>query len=201
MALSVEVVRSTRRRKTVSAELIGDVVRVHVPQWMAADDVDRHVAELVPRLERRYRSGHIDLASRADQLADRFDLPRPAGVRWSEHQQRQWGSCTPDTGQIRLSSRLADMPSWVLDYVLVHELAHLVHADHSPAFRALVDRYPLAERARGFLMAKDDERAGEPDSRDDDAPGAFAPVARPERTRTRHHRRPPPPPGQLELGL
>jgi hypothetical protein len=35
----------------------------------------------------------------------------------------------------------------------VHELAHLVEANHSPAFNALVARYPLAERARGFLMA------------------------------------------------
>jgi predicted metal-dependent hydrolase len=41
----------------------------------------------------------------------------------------------------------------VLDYVLVHELAHLVVPDHSPAFHEIVDRYPRAERARGFLIA------------------------------------------------
>jgi hypothetical protein len=75
-------------------------------------------------------------------------------VVWSGRQQRRWGSCTSSDGSIRLSNRLASYPSWVLDYVLVHELAHLVHADHGPAFQALVARYPLAERATGFLIAK-----------------------------------------------
>jgi predicted metal-dependent hydrolase len=159
MALPVEIVRSPRRRKTVSAELVGGVVRVLVPSWMAAPDVDRHVAELVPRLERRFRSSHVDLPERAAELARRYDLPQASTVVWAENQRRQWGSCNVRTGEIRLSMRLADYPSWVLDYVLVHELAHLVHADHSPAFKALVGRYRLAERARGFLMAKDDTSA------------------------------------------
>ncbi|MFV2041564.1 MAG: M48 family metallopeptidase, partial [Candidatus Hydrothermarchaeales archaeon] len=65
------------------------------------------------------------------------------------------GSCNTLTGNIRVSRRLAAMPEWVLDYVIVHELAHLVHGDHSPDFWSLVNRYKLAERARGFLMAKD----------------------------------------------
>jgi predicted metal-dependent hydrolase len=154
-ALPVEVVRSPRRRKTVSAEIIDGVVRVRVPSWMNSAEIDRQVASLVPRLERRLRSDHVDLADRARHLAARFGLPRPTSVAWSDNQRRQWGSCQVVTGEIRLSRRLADYPSWVLDYVLVHELAHLVHADHSPAFKALVDRYPRAERARGFLIAKD----------------------------------------------
>jgi predicted metal-dependent hydrolase len=159
VAIPVEIVRSPRRRKTVSAELVGGVVRVLVPSWMGAADVDQHVAELVPRLERRFRSSHVDLSARAAELARRYDLPRPDSVVWAENQRRQWGSCNVRTREIRLSMRLADYPSWVLDYVLVHELAHLVHADHSPAFNALVGRYRLAERARGFLMAKDDASA------------------------------------------
>ena len=155
MALPVEVVRSPKRRKTVSAEIVDGVVRVRVPAWMNAAEIDRQVAELVPRLERRLRSEHVDLMARAQRLARRFALPEPVSVEWSDNQRRQWGSCQVGSGEIRLSRRLADYPSWVVDYVLVHELAHLVHADHSPAFRALVDRYPRAERARGFLIAKD----------------------------------------------
>jgi predicted metal-dependent hydrolase len=175
MALPVEIVRSPRRRKTVAAELRGGVVRVHVPSWMAQADVDEQVAELVPRLERRWRSNHVDLPARADELASRYDLPRPTSVVWAENQRRQWGSCNVHTGEIRLSMRLADYPSWVLDYVLVHELAHLVHADHSPAFKAIVARYRLAERARGFLLAKDDVTT--PDEPDDDPHDETVPPA------------------------
>lgn len=65
-----------------------------------------------------------------------------------------WGSCTMDDGSIRISSRVASFPSWVLDYLLVHELAHLVVGDHSPAFWAVVNRYPKTEHARGYLIAK-----------------------------------------------
>jgi predicted metal-dependent hydrolase len=205
VALPVEIVRSPRRRKTVSAELRGGIVRVHVPSWMAAADVDQHVAELVPRLERRFRSSHVDLTARTAELARRFDLPSPASVVWAENQRRQWGSCNVHTGEIRLSMRLADYPSWVLDYVLVHELTHLVHADHSPAFNALVDRYRLAERARGFLLAKEDATA-EPDATC--APDELTrpsrppePSPAPEPRAARHRRSRPPAVDQLELGL
>lgn len=151
--LPVEVVYSRRRRKTVQATVIDGVIRVQAPAGIDADELDRHIEELVGRLERRYQASSVDLEARAEQLARRYSLPRPTSVAWAEQRSR-WGSCTPATGQIRLSTRLAGWPPWVLDYVLVHELAHLVVPDHSPAFRALVDRYPKAERARGFLMAK-----------------------------------------------
>ena len=66
----------------------------------------------------------------------------------------RWGSCTPADGTIRISARLASEPGWVLDYVIVHELAHLVVAGHNRRFWALVRRYPRSERARGWLMAR-----------------------------------------------
>lgn len=152
--MRVEVVRSARRRKTVQAFLRGDVVTVHVPASMSKADEAKAVDELVGRLLRRHRSHRVDVEERARALADRYGLPRAAGVRWVDNQQARWGSCSPESGVIRVSNRLADLPRWVLDYVLVHELAHLIHADHSPAFWALVSRYPRAERARGYLMAK-----------------------------------------------
>lgn len=72
-------------------------------------------------------------------------------MRWVTNQGMRWGSCTPSDGTIRLSSRLRGMPQWVIDYVLVHELAHLLEAGHTPRFWALVDHYPQSERARGYL--------------------------------------------------
>jgi predicted metal-dependent hydrolase len=161
--LPVEVVRSARRRKTVQAVLTDGVIKVHVPARMSDREVEDYVAELVPRLERRARSDHIDLEHRASTLAKRFQLPMPKSIEWAENQRRRWGSCQPSSGRIRISAQLAECPPWVLDYVIVHELTHLVHADHSPAFTALVDRYPRAERARGYLLAKG-ERMASPDS-------------------------------------
>ena len=77
--------------------------------------------------------------------------PTPSSVSWVGNQQHRWGSCTPSTGAIRLSDRLRRLPGWVVDYVLVHELAHLIEPSHSARFWSLVARYPQAERARGYL--------------------------------------------------
>ena len=121
---------------------------------MSAEEEHSYVTALVDRLERQYRSDHIDLPSRAAELATRYRLPQPSTVSWTDRQRSRWGSCSPSTGEIRVSRRLAEWPTWVLDYVLVHELAHLVEPNHSPAFHALTNRYPKAERAKGFLIAK-----------------------------------------------
>ncbi len=153
----VEVVRSARRRKTVSARLVGDTVRVHVPAWMSRAEEDEYVAHLVRRIERKHTRGPIDVHQRALALAARYDLPVPHEVRWVSNQTSRWGSASITRRDIRISDRLAAYPPWVLDYVLVHELAHLAEPNHSRAFWMLVNRYPKAERARGFLIAKGDE--------------------------------------------
>src|SRR5699024_9714247 len=76
---------------------------------------------------------------------------QPQSVSWVSNQRKRWGSCTPQTGTIRISDQVRDMPPWVLDYVLLHELAHLLENGHGPAFQSLTDRYPDKARARGFL--------------------------------------------------
>jgi hypothetical protein len=63
----------------------------------------------------------------------------------------RWASCTPAEGTIRISERLRDAPGWVVDYVLVHELVHLLVPGHGQDFWELVRRYPRTERAIGYL--------------------------------------------------
>jgi predicted metal-dependent hydrolase len=154
-ALRVEVVRSAKRRRTIQARQLGDVLRVSVPASLSRAEEEHWVGVMVRRFEKRAAVSDDDLTARAGSLAERYGLPKPASIRWVGNQQQRWGSCTPADGTIRISDRLAPFPSWVLDYVVVHELAHLVVHGHGPAFKALVDRYPRAERARGFLIAKD----------------------------------------------
>jgi len=170
-SLPVEIVRSRRRRKTVQATIVDGVIRVQAPASMSQRELDEHVHYLVARLERRYRSESVDLEARSRRLSKRFELPKATSVVCAD-QRSQWGSCTPSTGEIRISNRLAAYPPWILDYVLVHELAHLVEANHSPAFNALVARYPLAERARGFLMAISFGDTGVAEDVDGEAPDA-----------------------------
>ena len=154
-ALDVEVTRSKRRRKTAQARLVGSVLEIRIPAGCSQDEERSFVDHFRSKFERSQAAAMIDLARRAGELAARHELPEPTTIRWVSNQQRQWGSCTPSDRSIRLSDRLAGFPGWVVDYVIVHELAHLVEADHGPAFWKLVNRYPKSERARGYLMAKD----------------------------------------------
>lgn len=152
-SLPVKVIASTRRKKTVAARVVNGVIEVRVPAAMPVDERSRHVDSLVARVERQRSAERVDLDVRAQSLSKRFDLPSPNSVEWSARQKLRWGSCTPSTGSIRLSDRMAEFPTWVVDYVLVHELAHLVESNHSRRFHELVARYPKAERAEGFLIA------------------------------------------------
>ena len=152
----VEVRRSRRRRRTVAAYREDDKVIVMIPARLTVAEEREWVATMLERLEKsdkRRRPSDAGLRRRATELADRYldGLARPHTVRWVENQNSRWGSCTPSDRSIRLSRRLQGMPAWVIDYVLVHELAHLLEAGHTPEFWEWVDRYPRSERAKGFL--------------------------------------------------
>jgi predicted metal-dependent hydrolase len=153
-AMEVEVIRSTKRRRTVSARIVDGRIVVRMPHWMTKKQEAEYVTDLVAKLERQNRAETVDLPKRAGELARRYDLPQPTSIQWVTNQRQRWGSCTPATAEIRISDRIAGFPSWVVDAVIVHELAHLVHLEHSAAFWALARRYPKTERAYGFLIAK-----------------------------------------------
>ena len=163
----VEVRRSARRRRTVTAYRESGRTVVLIPAAFTPAEERRWVAQMVAKLQtredRRKRSlgGDEELMGRARALsaAHLGGVPQPASVRWVDNQQRRWGSCTPADGSIRLSSRLRSMPEYVVDYVLVHELAHLIEPSHDARFWALVAGYPRAERARGFLEGVESVRA------------------------------------------
>lgn len=147
------MVRSAKRRKSVSARIVDGRVVVRMPQWMSAAQEREYVAAMLQKLERQQVAQRVDLTRRAAELAQRYDLPVPTSIRWVANQQHRWGSCSPATGDIRITDRIAGFPLWVIDAVLVHELAHLVEPNHGPAFHALANRYPRQERAHGFLIA------------------------------------------------
>jgi predicted metal-dependent hydrolase len=151
--MEVEVIRSAKRRKSVSARVIDGRIVVRMPQWMTKAQEAEYVEAMVAKLVRQHTAKTVDLTARAAELARRYRLPTPTSIRFVSNQASRWGSCTPASGEIRISDRVAGFPGWVLDAIVVHELAHLLEADHGPAFHALADRYPKQERAYGFLLA------------------------------------------------
>ena len=155
----IRIVASRRRRRTVAARLRSGVLELLVPDWMSRVERERWAEEMRRRLQRRIertRPSDDRLAVRARSLNDRHFGGR---LRWTSiafaDMSRLWGSCTFTTGAIRISARAASLPEWVIDYLVVHELAHLEHSEHGAAFHELENRYPLTERARGYLMAID----------------------------------------------
>ncbi len=152
----VEIRRSRRRKRTVSAHREGDKTIVLVPAHLTAAQEAEAVRSLVQRLDRRdkrARPSDDELMARAAQLSRTWldGKAEPLTVRWVSNQNARWGSCSSADRSIRLSDRLKGMPSYVVDYVLLHELAHLIEPNHSKRFWALVDQHPEATKAKGFL--------------------------------------------------
>ena len=156
-APQVEVRRSKRRRRTVSAYRDGEKIVVLIPAHMTRRQEAEWVETMVARVQKSERvtpPSDAELLERALSLNDRYlgGLAVPGSVRWVSNQRQRWGSCTPGDRTIRLSERLQGMPTWVIDYVLVHELSHLIEPGHDASFWGWVDRYPQAERAKGYLL-------------------------------------------------
>ena len=157
----IDVRRSKRRKRTVSARVEGETVVVLMPAGLPRSEEHRLIAQMLAKLARSgrrrgTRSSDVELMERAGELSKKWLDGRavPASVRWVPAMSTRWASCSPGSREIRISESLRDVPSYVLDYVVVHELAHLVvPGGHPPEFWQLVRCYPRTERAMGYLEA------------------------------------------------
>ncbi len=156
--MDVKIIRSKKRVKTVSARLVDGVLVVRAPARLGEAELQPLVERLKQRVLKQEAKKSLDdalLQKRAQALNRRYfgGKLKWQSIRWVTNQNRRVGSCTPTHGTIRISHRLNEMPPFVRDYVIVHELAHLLEANHGEKFWKLVNRYPKTERARGYLMA------------------------------------------------
>ncbi|WP_341393522.1 M48 metallopeptidase family protein [Arthrobacter sp. G119Y2] len=159
--IPIEVRRSAKRRRTVNAAFRDGKAVISIPGHFTKVQEAEWVRRMVARLEQRTavpptdpQEGADDLAGRAAELSRRYlhGAAQPVSVRWVSNQNSRWGSATPARGTIRLSDKLQGMPPWVVDYVLLHELAHLIEASHSAAFWRLLESYPHTETAKAYLQ-------------------------------------------------
>ncbi|MBC8123798.1 MAG: M48 family metallopeptidase [Gemmatimonadaceae bacterium] len=156
--MEVKIIRSTKRKKTISAREVDGCFVIRAPADLSNTELKPIVEKLQKQwLKKRAKESLDDnaLHGRAQLLNCQYfnNALQWQSIKWVTNQENRYGSCTPSNGAIRLSHRLASMPAFVQDYVIVHELAHLLEANHGPGFWRLVNRYPKTERARGYLMA------------------------------------------------
>jgi predicted metal-dependent hydrolase len=158
-AMEVKIIHSPRRRRTVSARLVKDTLLVNAPALMPEAHLEKIVANFKERFQRKRLEGELnqkgDLMSAAQRLNERYfeNKLKVNRIEYVTNQNSRFGCCNYLSGYIRISHMLALMPAWVRDYVIVHEIAHLIQPNHSREFWDIVSRYELAERAKGYLMA------------------------------------------------
>lgn len=156
---SIKILRSKKRRRTVSARLVKDILIVRAPESISESHLQKLVAEFKTKIERKQLKEELNkdesLAQRAKEFNSQYfdNKLNISSIEYVTDQNSKFGCCNYRTGCIRISHRISAMPKWVRDYVIIHELAHLVVPDHSKAFWDIVNLYKLAERAKGYLIA------------------------------------------------
>lgn len=156
--MEVKITRSHKRVKTVSARQVNGVLEISAPAHLSDGELQPIIERLRNRLSKREKRKTLadkDLEQMAVRLNQQYFENKLTwnSISWSNRQNKRYGSCTPSEKTIRISHQLATMPRFVQEYVVMHELAHLIEGNHGPRFWKLVNRYPYTERARGYLMA------------------------------------------------
>lgn len=158
--MNVKILRSHKRNRTISAKMVDDTMYVYAPSNTPEDELNKIIANFTVRFEKRKLRKELNKTQELMPIAQELNRIYFDGkleiklIEYSSTLNHAFGICSKRTGEIRISHRIAEMPAWVRDSVVVHELAHLIESNHSEAFWNLAYRYKLTERAKGYLMAK-----------------------------------------------
>jgi predicted metal-dependent hydrolase len=155
----ITIVRSIRRKKTIQTKYGDGRLWIYLPAGMSPKDEQKWIDRMIQRNERWEKKRSVKksdtwLLQRAQELNKKyFDRVLDFSITFVTNQHSRFGSCTSIDKTIRISDRVKTMPLWVQDYIIIHELTHLLHPDHSKKFWEIVDHYKYAERAKGYLIA------------------------------------------------
>ncbi len=167
--METKVIRSHRRRRTVSARFADGIIYIYAPVGISDEKLTEVIKNFKRRFERRKLKKELNIKENLNEVAQRLNKKYFGGklkiesIEYAANQDKIFGSCNYRRGTIRISHRLAEMPQWVRDYVIVHEMVHIIQPNHSKSFWDIVSQYKLAERARGYLIAKGFEPEAESD--------------------------------------
>ncbi len=155
----ITIVRSRRRKKTIQTKYGDGRLWIYLPAGMSTKDEQKWIDRMIQRnarweQKRTLKKSDTWLLQRAQELNKKyFDGALDFSITFVTNQNSRFGSCTSIDKTIRISERVKTMPLWVQDYIIIHELTHLLHADHSKKFWEMVNHYKYAERAKGYLIA------------------------------------------------
>ena len=155
---NVKIIYSTKRKKTIQAKMVNGKLWIYLPANITKTEEQRWIKHMKNRFDKRKRRQKLNSNERLQKRTQEINKQYFNGIldfeiKYVTNQTSKYGSCTPKTKMIRISDRISDMPRWVLDYVIIHELTHLIHPDHSKKFWEKVNKYKYAERAKGYLIA------------------------------------------------
>ena len=155
---NVKIIRSTKRRKTIQAKMVNGKLWIYLPANITKTKEQRWIEQMKKRFDKRKRRQKLNSDERLQKRTQEINKQYFNGIldfeiKYVTNQTSKFGSCTPRTKMIRVSDRIATMPQWVQDYVIIHELAHLVHPNHSKKFWEKVYQFRYTERAKGYLIA------------------------------------------------
>ncbi|MCX5700528.1 MAG: M48 family metallopeptidase [Candidatus Omnitrophica bacterium] len=157
--MEVKIIRSSRRRRTISARLVKDMLLIQAPALLSQERLDKIVTGFKLKFEKKRLKEELDrkddLADIAGRLNQKYfgNKLKINSIKYVTTQNCKFGCCNYRTGEIRISHKIGFMPTWVREYVLIHEMAHLIEPNHSKAFWDILSCYKLSERAKGYLMA------------------------------------------------
>ncbi len=155
LPMKVRVVRSLRRKRTISGRVIDNLLELQIPAFLPQKEIDYFTRLFLKKLQKKNKvKTERFLTERASYLYKKYfgKNVEKFTVFWSKKQRKIFGICNHKRRIIRISSRLKKVPTWVLDYVILHELCHLVYPHHQKKFWQTVNQYPRTEKAKGFLL-------------------------------------------------
>ena len=148
-------------------------VAVSAPTWMDVASVESFIREKMPWIRRRQKAiaeapsacGHKaspeeladwreKVSAATEELVSYWEpvMGVRAGVLAYRNMTSRWGSCNPKTGRVCINIQLANYPPVCLEYVVVHELCHLIERKHGPRFKELMTKYLPDWRQRRALL-------------------------------------------------
>lgn len=154
----IEVIKSDKRKKTVHAKIIDEKLQIFLPSTISKKEENYWIEKMKKRCMNKRKKQLLNTNSKLREYAEEinkkfFEGKLEFDIEFVTNQNTRFGSCTSENKTIRISDKISDMPKWVQNYIILHEMTHLIYRDHSDNFWKKVNEYKYSERAKGFLIA------------------------------------------------